>query len=198
MADEAYSAEKTECNQLIQDGRLVVATGDESQQLVVRELAAAFSRRAGIAARDASTQWDQLAEGKALLEETPTLWRHGPDTPDLAAREAETWVTGLEGILEENVASRSRRRRKMAALLATQVLGAPVASASGKWKSVLGDNDMRAGARKRLEAHVANVMAADAGRFLAITSRVNLPTGLAEMVRSMASQVSTRAGEFYQ
>lgn len=197
MADEAYAAELAECNNLIRDGLLVAMTGDEDQQLVVRELAAALSRRAGIASRDASTQWDRVAEGRALLDIAPTLWRHGPDTPDLATGEAEAWVAGLDGTIKGSVSS-SRRRRKVAALLASQVLGAPGVPSASKWQAVLGDNDLRVDARQRLEGHVANVMAADADRFLAITSRVNLPTGLAEMVRGMAEQVSARAGEFYQ
>ena len=196
-ADDAYARELVECTDLIRDGRLVAMTGNEDRELVVRELAAAFSRRAGIAARNAATQWDQLAEGKALLEVAPTLWRHGPETPDLATSEADAWVESLEAILAGNVRSK-RQRRKVAAQLAAQVLGAPNVASRSKWQEALGDENLRGAARQRLEGHLANVLASDADRFLAITSQVNQPTGLAEMVRALAAQVSARAGEFYE
>ncbi len=44
MADEAYAAELVECNVLIRDGGLLAMTGTEDREMIVRELAAAFSR----------------------------------------------------------------------------------------------------------------------------------------------------------
>ena len=197
MVNEAYAAELIECNNLIRDGGLVAMAGGEYREVVVRELAAALSRRAGIASRDASTQWDGVDEGKALLETAPTLWRHAPDTPDHSTREAETWVESLEADLAGSV-RRPRLRRKAAAQLAAQALGAPADPSGGKWQEALGDENLRSEARERLEGHVANVLASDADRFRALTSQVNQPTGLAEMVRQLAVLVSQRAGEFYQ
>lgn len=197
MADDAYAGELIECNNLIRDGSLVTMAGGEDRDVVVRELAAAFSRRAGVASREAATKWDTVAEGKALLEVAPTLWRHGPDTPEIATREAEAWVEALEAILSETVRS-NRSRRKAAIHLAIQALGAPTGPSSAKWQEVLRDENLRGEARVRLEGHLANVLTSDADRFLELTSRVNQPTGLAEMVLAMAAQVSTRAGEFYE
>ena len=197
MADRAYAAELTECNQLIQDGGLVVMAGGEDRPVVVRELAAAFSRRAGIASRDAATLWDGLAEGQALLQLAPTLWRHGPDTPELATREAEAWMESLEANLIGSVRG-GRKRRVAAGQLAAQVLGAPEVASGTRWQALLGDEGLKSAARQRLEAHLANVLASDADRFLALTSRVNQPTGLAETVRGLAVEVSARAGEFYE
>lgn len=196
MADDAYAREVIECTNLIRDGRLVAMTGGEERAVVVRELAAALSRRAGVAARDAATQWDTVSEGKALLDIVPTLWRHGPDTPDLSTREAAAWVDGLEGLVAGSVRS-ARQRRKAAAQLATQALGAPSGPSGGKWQEVLGDENLKSEARQRLEGHLASVLAADVDRFGALTSRVNQPTGLPEMIRGLAAQVSTHAGEFY-
>ena len=196
MADEAYGVELMECSQLIRDGGLVAMAGGEDRQVVVRELAAAFSRRAGIASREAATQWDDLAEGKALLGVAPTLWRHGPDTPELATKEAEAWMESLEANLTGSVRG-SRKRRKAAAQLAGQVLGASEVSSGAKWQELLADEDLKSVARQRLEDHLANVLASDADRFLALTSQVNQPIGLAEMVRGLAVQISARAGEFY-
>ncbi len=197
LAEEAYAIELTTAKQLVTDRRLVApgAIGDRSG--IERELAAALSRRAGVAARDAADAWDSVEEGHSLLAVVETLWRHGADTPSVAERESAAWLDGLEQALAPAV-RRPRSRRKVAAVLARTLLtgdGLPVGGAAAE---LANDEAWRNSILADLEDRMATVLSQDGDRFLALTGRVGISSGLDESIRNLAAEVSKRAGEFYR
>lgn len=197
LAEEAYAGELTTSKQLVADRKLVAPGPSGGRASVERELASAMSRRAGVAARDAASEWDGMTEGHALLTVAETLWRHGADTPALAEREAAAWLDGVETALEPAV-RRSRARRNAAAMLMRTLLTGEGAAIGGAAADLANDEGWRTGILADLEDRIAKVLAHDADRFLALTQRVDIADGLSESIRSLTAEVSERAGEFYR
>jgi len=197
LAEEAYAIELTTSRRLVTERQLVAPGAIDGRAGIERELAAALSRRAGVAARDAADAWDSVEEGHAILEVAETLWRHGSDTPSVAEREAAAWLDELEAALQPAL-RRERSRRKAAAALARTLLtgdGSPVVGAAA---DLANDEAWRTKILADLEDRIATVLSQDADRFLALTERVGIAAGLEESIRSLAAAVSERAGEFYR
>ncbi len=197
LAEEAYANELSTSKQLIATRRLVAPgpVGDRSS--VERELASAMSRRAGVAARDAAGAWDDMTEGHALLGVAETLWRHGAETPEVAEKESAAWLDVVENSLAPAV-RRPRARRRAAVKLTRTLLTGEGAAVGGAVAELVNDEAWRDRILADLTDRIATVLALDADRFLALTQRVDISDGLAATIRSLAAQVSERAGEFYR
>lgn len=193
IVEAAYAAELEASQRLVASSTLVKVVERHDREGVARELAAALSRRAGIAAQAAAAGWDRTEEGRALLSADESLWRHGSGTHDLATHEAEMWIDGIEASLAKSIA-RAGSRRKAAARLAAGVLNGTVSDRrfdpndSPQWRE----------AQQTLAEVVAAVLAVDADRFLGLANGSDYPTGLAEQLRTTAEVVTARAGDFYQ
>lgn len=196
MAEEAYAAELLDAKGLIANRSLVApgATGDRIG--IERELASALSRRAGVAAREASAAWDATAEGHALLTVDEALWRHGPETPALAEDEAAGWLDSLDDALAGAI-RRAGPRRRATALLARTLLTGEGQAVEGAAAELANDERWRAGVLSNLEDRLASVLAFDADRFLALAARLEIAEGLPQTIRSLTALVSDKAGRFY-
>lgn len=194
LVDEAYATELGATQALAAEGALVEATGRLEKEVIAQEVAAALSRRAGIAAQAAAAAWDRTAEGSALLAVTESLWRHGPETHELAVGECEAWIDGVEQSLVGTIGRAGARRRAAATSAVTVLNGA------GEPGSSRTEPNPRAvhAAGQGLTEVIAAVFAFDADRFVALAEGAGYPTGLAERLRAIARDVTERAGEFYQ
>ena len=197
LAEEAYAIELTTSKRLVAERQLVAPGAIDGRAGIERELAAALSRRAGVAARDAADAWDSVDEGHAILLVAETLWRHGADTPSVAENEAAAWLDELEAALKPSL-RRERSRRKVAAALARTLLTGDGLAVGGATADLANDEAWRTEILADLEDRIATVLSQDADRFLALTERVGIAAGLDESIRALAAVVSERAGEFYR
>jgi energy-coupling factor transporter ATP-binding protein EcfA2 len=196
LAEEAFASEVESSRRLVGARRLVEPPPGSDRAAIERELSAAMSLRAGVAARRASAAWDATGEGHALLQESGTLWRHGPDTPGAADREAAGWLDSVDEALIPLV-RRARSRSRLVAEVARSLLTSESVEA-GPGADLAADPTWAAGSLADLQERVGVVLAQDSYRFLTQTSQLSIADGLSEQVAELAATVSARAGEFYQ
>jgi energy-coupling factor transporter ATP-binding protein EcfA2 len=197
LADEAWASELKSSKALVSARTLVTPPPGADPTIIERELASAMSLRAGVAAREAAAAWDGTGEGHALLERSGILWRHGPDTPGAAEREAAGWLDSIDEALSPLV-RRARSRRRAVAGVARALLTGDSEELFGPASELAGDPTWTAGVLADLQDRVAVVLAQDAERFLIVTRQLSVLEGLSENVANLAASVSARAGDFYQ
>jgi len=197
LAEEAFASELESSKALVGNRDLVAPPARADLGTIERELASAMSLRAGVAAREAAAAWDGTGEGHALLNDTGSLWRHGPDTPGSAEREAAGWLASIEEALAP-VVRRARSRKRATAEVAHSLLTGEGEEIVGPAAEVAADQAWAAGVLADLQDRMAVVLGQDADRFLVLVRRLSVPDGLSESVASLAAAVSARAGDFYQ
>lgn len=197
LAEEAFASEVESSRKLVGARELVQPPPGSDRTTIERELAAAVSLRAGVGARRASAAWDATGEGHALLQESGTLWRHGPDAPDAADREAAGWLDSVDEALTPLV-RRARSRSRAVADVARSLLTGESVEPAGPVAELAADPTWAAGILTDLQDRVGVVLAQDSYRFLTRTRQLSIADGLSERVAGLAATVSARAGEFYQ
>jgi hypothetical protein len=164
LLDPMQAAYRHEAARLVADarsGRFAATDGDA----LIDGLASAATRRAGVAARAAAEVWHEAAAG--LIERSPDLFEHGPETLATARERLSFWLADLEQLPSRMAGKRfgRRARRRLAAAARLSAVD-PSFEPKGRTRRRLARiPGLVASAQDRLADELRGILETDARRF---------------------------------